>query len=119
MPTQHRLLVLVFRMRRKIAEIKLQVKQTIMWGRFKGDMVATMSDKIKTSGYPSVPDDANQMWTNMAKTIRKVAEETLGVSTGKTKVYKESWWWNEEVQKKIKEKKQEFQGAHGLHGGRG
>ena len=40
----------------------------------------------------------------MTETIRKVAKETLGVSTGKSKVYKESWWWNEEVQKKIKDK---------------
>ena len=36
--------------------------------------------------------------------IRNVAKETLGMSTGKPKVYKESWWWNEEVQKKIKDK---------------
>ena len=99
MPTQHRLLVLVFRMKRKIAEKKIKVRQTIMWDRFKGNMVATLSSKIKTSGYPSMSDDANQMWATMAETIRKVAKETLGVSTGKPKVYKESWWWNEEVQK--------------------
>ncbi|XP_057515609.1 uncharacterized protein LOC130797145 [Amaranthus tricolor] len=44
----------------------------------------------------------------MAETIRKVAKETLRVSTGKTKVYKESWWWNEEVKKKIKDKNMRF-----------
>ena len=54
MPTEHRLLVLVFCMRRKIAEKKIKVRQTIMWGRLKGYMVATLSNKIKTSGYPSI-----------------------------------------------------------------
>ena len=86
-------------MKRKIVEKKIKVRQTIMWGRLKGDMVATLLNKIKTSGYPSISDDANQMWPIMAETIRKVVKETLGVSTGKPKVYKESWWWNEEVQK--------------------
>ena len=108
MPTQHRLLVLVFRMRRKIFGKKIKVRQTIMWGRLKGDMVATVSNKIMTPGYPSISDDANQMWATMAKTNRKVAKETLGVSTGKLKVYKESWWWNEDVQKNIKDKNRRF-----------
>ena len=48
------------------------------------------------------------MWVNMAKTIRTVAKETLGVSSGKPKVFKESWWWNDEVEKKIKDKNKRF-----------
>ena len=42
------------------------------------------------------------------KTIRKVAGETLGVSSGKPKVFRESWWWNDEVQNKIKDKNKRF-----------
>ena len=61
MRTQHRLLVLVFRMRRKIAEKKIKVRQTILWGMLKGDMVTTLSSNIKTLGYPSISKDANQM----------------------------------------------------------
>ncbi|XP_057535363.1 uncharacterized protein LOC130813542 [Amaranthus tricolor] len=108
MPTQHRLLVLVFRMRRKIVETKLKRKETIMWSRLKGEKVATLSSKIKTSGYPIISDDANQMWETMAETIRKMAKNTLGVSIGKPRVYKESWWWHEEVQKKVKDKNKKF-----------
>ena len=59
MPTQHRLLVLVFRMRRKIVEKKIKVRQTIMWGKLKGDMVATVSNKIKMLGFQIISDDAN------------------------------------------------------------
>ncbi|KAE8705793.1 NAC domain-containing protein 89 [Hibiscus syriacus] len=32
------------------------------------------------------------------------AKKTLGLSTGKAKEHKESWWWNDEVQTKVKTK---------------
>ena len=38
--------------------------------------------------------------------LRKTAETVLGVTFGKQKEDKETWWWNEEVQKSIKEKKE-------------
>ena len=36
----------------------------------------------------------------------KTAETVLGVTFGKRKGDKETWWWNEDVQKNIKEKKE-------------
>ena len=36
MPTQHKLLVLVFKMRKKIVEKKVESRGKIMWGRLKG-----------------------------------------------------------------------------------
>ena len=38
--------------------------------------------------------------------LRKTAETVLGVIFGKRKGDMETWWWNEEVQKSIKEKKE-------------
>ena len=38
--------------------------------------------------------------------LRKTAETVLGVTFGKRKGDKETWWLNEEVQKSIKEKKE-------------
>ena len=102
-PTQQRLLVPVFRIRKKITEKNVKSKGKIMWGRLKRDMVTTLSSKISLLGFPSQSEDVNEMWVNIAKTIRKVAKETLGVSSGKPKVFKESWWWNDEVEKKIKD----------------
>ena len=78
MPTQKRLLVLVFRMRKKIVEKKFESRGKIMWGRLKRDMVITLLSKISLLGFPSQSEDANEMWVNMAKTIRKVAKETFG-----------------------------------------
>ncbi|KAM1052392.1 hypothetical protein ACFX2A_034585 [Malus domestica] len=42
----------------------------------------------------------------MASCIRKVAKEVLGESKGFAPHQKESWWWNEEVQTKVKAKKE-------------
>ena len=36
----------------------------------------------------------------------KTAETVLGVTFGKRKGDRETWWWNEEVQESIKEKKE-------------
>ncbi|XP_057517809.1 uncharacterized protein LOC130798724 [Amaranthus tricolor] len=46
MSTQHRLLVLIFRMRKKIVEKNVESRGKIMWRRLKGDMVTILSSKI-------------------------------------------------------------------------
>ena len=45
-------------------------------------------------------------WDKTAEMLRKTAETVLGVTFGKRKGDKETWWWNEEVEKSIKEKKE-------------
>ncbi|XP_076884696.1 uncharacterized protein LOC143533959 [Bidens hawaiensis] len=44
----------------------------------------------------------------MATKITQVAKETLGVTTGMICEHKESWWWNKDVQDKIKDKQESF-----------
>ncbi|XP_076923547.1 uncharacterized protein LOC143585706 [Bidens hawaiensis] len=44
----------------------------------------------------------------MATTITQVAKVTLGVTTGRSSGHKESWWWSEEVQTKIRDKQECF-----------
>jgi len=41
----------------------------------------------------------------MATCIRKVASEEFGLSRGNRSEAKDTWWWNDDVQKAIKEKK--------------
>jgi hypothetical protein len=48
------------------------------------------------------------MWMKMATCIRKVPSEEFGVSKGSRREAKDIWWWNDEVQKAIKEKKDCF-----------
>ena len=51
-------------------------------------------------------EDANNMWVKMATCIRKVASEVFGVTKGSRGEHKDTWWWTEDVQKAIKEKKE-------------
>ena len=53
-------------------------------------------------GKDGLPDK----WDKTAEMLRKTAETVLGVTFGKQKGDKETWWWSEEVQKSIKEKKE-------------
>ena len=56
-----------------------------------------MEFKDMLEGFFSLVDDADQMWTNMANSIRSVARRTLGVSSGNVSDQNESWWWNDDV----------------------
>lgn len=40
--------------------------------------------------------------------IRRVAKEVFGESKGKGVIDRDTWWWNEQVQKSLKEKKMAF-----------
>ncbi|KAK6738396.1 hypothetical protein RB195_020483 [Necator americanus] len=49
------------------------------------------------------------MWSSTSSVIRLTAENTLGKTTlGKPKVQKATWFWNEEVQAAIREKKSKY-----------
>jgi hypothetical protein len=56
--------------------------------------------------------DANSMWMKMSTCIRKMASEEFGVTKGGKRETKETWWWNEKVQKAIKKKKECFRRMH-------
>ncbi|KAK3567735.1 hypothetical protein QTP86_024053, partial [Hemibagrus guttatus] len=48
-----------------------------------------------------LPDD----WETTAEVIRETGSKVLGVSSGRRKEDKETWWWNEEVQDSIQRKR--------------
>ena len=54
-------------------------------------------------GKDGLPDE----WDKTAEMLRKTAETVLGVTFGRRKEDRETWWWNEEAQESIKEKKEE------------
>ena len=56
------------------------------------------------------------MWGSVAREVRKVCSEVLGVSKGgKTMINKDTWWWQESVQSALKEKKEAFREWKKLH----
>jgi hypothetical protein len=52
------------------------------------------------------------MWMEISTYIRKVTSEEFGVTKGGKREAEETWWWNEKVQKAIKEKKECFSCMH-------
>jgi hypothetical protein len=52
------------------------------------------------------------MWMGIATCFRKVASEEFRVTKGGKREAKEIWWWNENVQNAIKEKKECFRRIH-------
>jgi hypothetical protein len=44
------------------------------------------------------------MWLKMITCVRKVASKVFGVSRGGKREAKDTWWWNDEVQRAIREK---------------
>ena len=53
-------------------------------------------------GNHGLPDE----WDKIPGMLRKAAKTVVGVTFGKRKGDRETWWWNEEVQESIKEKKE-------------
>ena len=106
---QHRMVVckMALMVKKKKAE---KVKPKIRWWKlketscqeaFRQEVTRILGDK----------DGLLDEWDKTAEMLRKTAETVLGVTFGKRKGDRETWWWNEEVQKSIKEKRQRKHGT--------
>ena len=74
MSTQYRLLALVFKMRKKVVDLKVECKRRIRWGKLKGEATSTFLNRIEVLGYLRQCEDENHMWKAMADTIRQAAK---------------------------------------------
>ena len=100
---QHRMVVckIALIVKKKKAE---KVKPKIRWWKLKETSCQEAFRQEVTrilGGRDGLPDE----WDKTAEMLRKTDETVLGVTFGKRKGDKETWWWNEEVQKSIQEKK--------------
>jgi hypothetical protein len=50
----------------------------------------------------------NESWKELATCVRSVARDVMGETKGKGRTDKETWWWNGDVQRVLKEKKKAF-----------
>ena len=73
-----------------------KLKETSCQEPFRQEMIRILGGKDE------LPDE----WDKTPEMLRKTAETVLGVTFGKRKGDRETWWWNEEVQKSIKKKKE-------------
>ena len=101
---QHRMMVckMALMMKKKNAENvkpkmrRWKLKETSYQEAFRQEVTRTLGGK----------DGLSDEWDKTAEMVRKTTETVLGVTFGKQKRDRETWWWNEEVQESIKEKKE-------------
>ncbi|KAM1519455.1 hypothetical protein ACFX1Z_022250 [Malus domestica] len=103
---QHRLLVMDVHIKRVSKKNKTWKCPRTRWWNLKGEKQAIFKKKVITQCVWDREGEASQRWDSMASCIQKVAKEVLGESKGFASHQKESWWWNEEVQTKVKAKKE-------------
>ena len=86
-----------------------KVKPKIRWWKLKETSCQEAFRQEVTrilGGKDGLPDE----WDKTAEMLRKTAETVQGVTFGKRKGDRKTWWWNEEVQKNIKQKKEAKKG---------
>ncbi|KAK3530039.1 hypothetical protein QTP86_009958 [Hemibagrus guttatus] len=78
-------------------------KKTKLWKLKKEECCEEFRQKLRQAlgGQVVLPDD----WETAAEVIRETGRKVLGVSSGRRKENKETWWWNEEVQDSIQRKR--------------
>uniref|UniRef100_A0A8I6Y736 Reverse transcriptase domain-containing protein n=1 Tax=Hordeum vulgare subsp. vulgare TaxID=112509 RepID=A0A8I6Y736_HORVV len=105
---QHKLVVVDFRFRIRVQRDKRAKVARTKWWKLKGEASEAFKERVIKEGPWEEGGDANLMWTSMATFLRKVAVEEFGVTKGSRREAKDTWWWNDEVQKVIREKKDCF-----------
>ena len=106
---QHRMVVCKMALMVKKKKSK-EVKPKIRWWKLKKTSCQEAFRQEVTrilGGKDGLPDE----WDKTPEMLRKTAETVLGVTFGKQKGDRETWWWNEEVQESIKEKRQRKDGT--------
>ncbi|KAK3556963.1 hypothetical protein QTP70_022304 [Hemibagrus guttatus] len=102
---QHRMVVCRMTLmvcKKKMSKIEIE-KKTKWWKLKKEECCKEFRQKLRQAlGVQVVlPDD----WETTAEVIRETGRKVLGVSSGRRKEDKETWWWNEEVQDSIQRKR--------------
>ncbi|ONM29623.1 Retrovirus-related Pol polyprotein LINE-1 [Zea mays] len=110
--TQHKLVVADFRFKIRLQRNKHNKVTRTKWWKLKGDVAQTFKERVIEEGPWAEEGDSNIMWRKMAMCIRKIASEEFGLSQGNRREVKDTWWWNEDVQKAIKEKKDCYKRLH-------
>ncbi|KAK3548746.1 hypothetical protein QTP70_018779, partial [Hemibagrus guttatus] len=95
-----RMTLMVCKTKRSKIEIE---KKTKWWKLKKEECCEEFRQKLRQAlgGQVVLPDD----WETTAEVIRETGRKVLGVSSGRRKEDKQTWWWNEEVQDSIQRKR--------------
>ena len=101
---QHWLLLVDITVERKKRRRRKREKK-ISWGKVKNAEGDKLMDRIPER-LDEIYNDEGLQWLETYPMVMEAAKEILGESTVGKYLEKESWWWNEEVQVAVKEKKE-------------
>ncbi|KAK6748666.1 hypothetical protein RB195_001339 [Necator americanus] len=105
---QHHLLVMDLKISRPRKRHPRTVTLRIKWWNLK-DRKEVFFASVAPSALPHPTRSVEEMWSSISSVIRLTAENTLGKTTlGKPKVQKATWFWKEEAQAAIREKKSKY-----------
>ena len=100
---QHRIVVSAIIIWTKWRKAPKLVKRIKLWKLKDSKVNSKFKMDVIESGILSGQED----WQTIAEMIRSIARKELGETSGKvsTAGRQETWWWNQEVQEKLKDKK--------------
>ncbi|KAK3520762.1 hypothetical protein QTP70_032338 [Hemibagrus guttatus] len=88
----------------KTKRSKMEIEKKTKWWKLKKERCCEeFRQKLRQAlgGQVVLQDD----WETTAEVIRETGRKVLGVSSGRRKEDKETWWWNEKVQDSIQRKR--------------
>ncbi|CAH0724159.1 unnamed protein product, partial [Brenthis ino] len=77
---------------------------TLALSRSSKDQVANVRERTVCK-YIQGSGKVDECWNEMANYIREIAREVFGETKGKGTIDRDTWWWSEEVQRALKEKR--------------
>ncbi|XP_047984426.1 uncharacterized protein LOC125224950 [Leguminivora glycinivorella] len=108
--SQHRLLILELKHKVARKHNNLKPPPKTKWYKLSDRELADEFKKRMVDKMIKMNDmtEMNECWNEMAVSLRSVAKNVLGEIRGKGKIDKDTWWWNDDVQMILKEKKNAF-----------
>jgi hypothetical protein len=82
------------------------------WWKLKVDVSQVFKNKVIAEGSWNKGEDADNIWKEMVTHIWKVAIKVFGVTRENKRKPKDTWWWNDDIQKAINEKKEYYKHLH-------
>ena len=63
---------------------------------------------IEEGKWDTQEEEVESMWDKMTTKIKEVGQSIVGIYKNRRFSHRETWWWNEDVQKAIKAKQEKF-----------
>ncbi len=80
---------------------KVRTEPKIKWWKLKEEYNTAFKQEVSQG----LAEREEVSWEEISETVREKAIHVLGMTSGRRKEDKQTWWWNEEVQDSIKRKR--------------